>query len=85
MLKHWVFFDAANQMIPGRFWLDGMKEVLSIYEHAPYGHADHPFLTTAFQDCIKRSVRLIHADTSEVTNIYRVMTASNLIINDLIK
>ena len=35
MLKHWVFFDAANQMIPGRFWLDGMKEVLSIYEHAP--------------------------------------------------
>jgi selenocysteine lyase/cysteine desulfurase len=85
MLKHWVFFDAANQMIPGRFWLDGMKEVLSIYEHAPYGHADHPFLTTAFQDCIKRSARLIHAETSEVTNIYRVMTASNLIINDLIK
>lgn len=47
MLKHWVFFDAANQMIPGRFWLDGMKEVLSIYEHAPYGHADNPLLPNA--------------------------------------
>jgi cysteine desulfurase / selenocysteine lyase len=84
MLKHWVFFDAANQMIPGRFWLDGLKECLAIYEYAPFGHADHPFLTATFQDCIKRSARLIHAEPSEVTNIYRVMTASNLIINDLL-
>jgi len=45
MLKHWFFFDAANQMIPGRFWLEGMKEWLSIYEFSPFGHADHPFLT----------------------------------------
>jgi cysteine desulfurase/selenocysteine lyase len=85
MLKHWVFFDAANQMIPGRYWLDGMRECISIYESNPYYHADHPFLTTSFQECIKRSARLIHAKKEEVTNIYRVMTASNLIINDLLK
>lgn len=85
MLKHWVFFDAANQMIPGRFWLEGMKEWLSVYEYSPFGHADHPFLTTTYQECIKRSAKLIHAETEEVTNMYRVMTASNLIINDLIK
>ena len=85
MLKHWVFFDAANAMIPGRFWLDGIRECLSIYEYAPFGHADHPFLTATFQDCIRRSASMIHAEPEEVTNIYRVMTASNLIINDFLK
>lgn len=85
MLKHWVFFDAANQMIPGRYWLDGMRDCLGVYEHNPFSYADHPFLTTAFQECIKRSAKLLHAKINEVTNIYRVMTASNLIINDLLK
>ncbi len=85
MLRHWVFFDAANQMIPGRYWLEGMRDCLGVYEHNPFYHADHPFLTTAFQECIRRSARLLHAKPSEVTNIYRMMTASNMIINDLIK
>lgn len=85
MLRHWVFFDAANQMIPGKYWLDGMRDCLGIYEHNPFYHADHPFLTTVFQECIKRSAKLLHAKPAEVTNIYRVMTASNMIINDLIK
>ena len=48
MLRHWVFFDAANAMIPGLYWLDGVRECLSIYEYAPFGHADHPFLTATF-------------------------------------
>jgi len=85
MLRHWVFFDAANQMIPGKYWLDGMRDCLGVYEHNPFYHTDHPFLTTAFQECIKRSARLLHARPAEVTNIYRVMTASNMIINDLIR
>jgi selenocysteine lyase/cysteine desulfurase len=85
MLKHWVFFDAANQMIPAKYWLDGMRDCLGVYEHNPFGHADHPFLTAAFQECIKRSAKLLHAKINEVTNIYRVMTASNMIINDLLK
>src|SRR3972149_103523 len=85
MLKHWTFFDAANAMIPGRYWLKEMRECLDIYEAAPYGPADHPFLTTVFNECIRRAARLIHAKEGEVTNIYRVMTAANLIINDLVK
>ena len=84
MLKHWVFFDAANQMIPGRYWLDGVRDCLGVYEYNPFSHADHPFLTTAFQECIKRSAKLLHAKKNEVANIYRVMTASNMIINDLL-
>ena len=85
MLKHWIFLDAANAMIPGRYWLNEMRECIDIYEAAPYGVADHPFLTAVFNECINRSARLIHAKKSEVTNIYRVMTAANLIINDLVK
>ena len=85
MLKHWVFLDEANAMIPGRYWLEGLRDCVSIYEHAPYGHADHPFLTNTFQECIRRAADLIHANEEEVTNIYRVMTASNLIINELIE
>jgi len=85
MLKHWTFFDAANQMIPGRYWLDGIKECLDIYESSPYGPADHPFLTDVYRECARRSARLIHAEEHEVTNIYRVMTASNLILNELVE
>lgn len=85
MLKHWVFLDAANAMIPARYWLNAIRECLNIYEFAPYGPADHPFLTTVFKECIMHAAKLIHAKECEVTNIYRVMTAANLIINDLIE
>ncbi|MBS7619084.1 aminotransferase class V-fold PLP-dependent enzyme [Candidatus Bathyarchaeota archaeon] len=85
MLKHWVFLDAANAMIPARYWLNAIRECLNIYEFAPYGQADHPFLTVVFKECIQRAAKLIHAKECEITNIYRVMTAANLIINDLIE
>jgi selenocysteine lyase/cysteine desulfurase len=85
MLKHWIFLDAANTMIPARYWLKEMRECLNFYETASYGPVDHPFLAPVFNECIKRSAKLIHAKKSEITNIYRVMTAANLIINDLIK
>ncbi len=91
MLKHWTFFDAGDQMVPGKYWLDAMHECLSLYESgriedvAPVGPVTHPFLTTTFFECIDRASKLIHAKKTEVTNMYRVMTASNLIINDLLK
>ena len=91
MLKHWVFFNAADQMIPGKYWMDAMHECITLYEagriedDAPYGPATHPFLTTVFFETIRKSAKLIHAKEEEVTNLYRVMTGANLIINDLIK
>lgn len=91
MLKHWVFFNAADQMIPGKYWMDAMRECINLYEagriedDAPYGPATHPFLTNVFFETIKKSANLLHALEEEVTNIYRVMTAANLIINDLLK
>jgi len=91
MLNHWTFLNAADQMIPGKYWLNAMRECLNLYESArmeddvPVGPATHPFLTPTFFECIDRASKLIHAKKNEVTNMYRVMTASNLIINDLLK
>lgn len=90
MLNHWVFFNAADQMVAGRYWLDAMRESLNLYEAGraeddpPYGPVTHPFLTTVFREVNQRAARLIHAKENEVTNMYRVMSASNLILNDLI-
>lgn len=89
MLNHWVFFNAADQMVAGRYWLDAMRESLNLYEGGraeddpPFGPVTHPFLTTVFKEVNRRSARLIHAKETEVTNMYRVMSSANLIINDL--
>ncbi|MCD6083926.1 MAG: aminotransferase class V-fold PLP-dependent enzyme [Desulfurococcales archaeon] len=91
VLEYWVYLNAADQAPPGRYWIDAMRECLTLYEAgrvsdtAPYDPATHPFLTPVFFECIKRAARLLHAKEAEVTNIYRVMTHANLIINDLIK
>jgi len=91
MLQHWIYLNAADQMIPGRYWIDAMRHVLALYEagriedDAPYGPATHPFLTPVFFETIKKGAKLIHAKPEEVTNNYRVMTGANLIINDLIE
>ncbi|AKA48833.1 hypothetical protein IX51_06630 [uncultured archaeon] len=89
MLNHWVFFNAADQMVAGRYWLNAMRESLNLYEAGraeddpPFGPVTHPFLTTVFNEVNSRAAKLIHAKENEVTNMYRVMTASNLILNDL--
>lgn len=89
MLDHWTFFNAADQMVAGRYWLDAMRESLNMYETGraeddpPFGPVTHPFLTTVFREVNKRAAKLIHAKENEVTNMYRVMTASNFILNDL--
>jgi len=89
MLNHWVFFNAADQMVAGRYWLNAMRESLNLYEAGraeddpPFGPVTHPFLTTVFNEVNSRAAKLIHAKENEVTNMYRVMTASNSILNDL--
>lgn len=90
MLNHWVFFNAADQMIAGKYWVNAMRESLNLYEAGraeddpPFGPVTHPFLTTVFKEVNTRAARLIHAKESEVTSMYRVMTSANLILNDLL-
>jgi len=91
VLKYWVYLNTADQAPPGKYWIKAMRECLTLYEAGrisdapPYDPATHPFLTPVFFECIKRAAKLLHAKESEVTNIYRVMTHANFIINDLIK
>ena len=91
ILKYWVYLNAADQAPPGRYWINAVRECLTLYEAgrisdtAPYDPATHPFLTPVFFECIRRAARLLHAKETEVTNIYRIVTHANLIINDLIK
>lgn len=90
ILDHEIFMNSADQMAPARYWLDGFRDCLTMYEAGrvrddpPYGPATHPFLTTAFQDCVDLGAELIGADPTEVTNMYRPMTAMNLILTDLL-
>jgi len=89
-LDHEIFLNAADQMAPGRYWIDGFRDCLTLYEagrisdEPPYGPATHPFLTTAFEECIELGADLIGADPAEVTNMYRPMTAMNLVLTDLL-
>lgn len=91
MLDHWVFFNSADQMVAGKYWLSAMRESLNMYESGrieddpPYGPVTHPFLTTVFNEVNRRSARLIHAKENEVTSMYRVMSSANLILNDLME
>ena len=91
LLKHWVFLNAADQMIPGNYWLKAVQE---FYEFQKAGRmedipvqdiATHPFLTQTFFECCERAARFIHADKEEVILIYRPMQVANLIINDLLE
>ncbi|MFT4931359.1 MAG: selenocysteine lyase/cysteine desulfurase [Natronomonas sp.] len=90
MLDHEIFLNAADQMAPGRYWIDGFRDCLTLYEagrisdEPPYGPATHPFLTTAFEECIELGADLLGADPTEVTNMYRPMTAMNLVLTDLL-
>ena len=90
LLKHWIFFNAAGQMIPGNYWLKAEEDFLDFQrrgaiESLPVASiATHPYLTHTYYDCIDRAAKLIHAKSNEVTNMYRVVTAANLIINNML-
>jgi len=89
LLDHWVYLNAADQMIPGRYWLDAIRD---FYNFVEYGRmedipnadiATHPFLTAAWSESIERSARFINADKDEVTNIYRPAITANLILYNM--
>ncbi len=90
LLDHWTFLNAADQMIPGDYWLDACREFYNLVEAGrmediPVADiATHPFLTKTFFETIERAARLIHADKEEVINIYRPMTAANLILYNML-
>lgn len=90
LLKHWIYLNAADLMIPGKYWLDATREAINFQESGVMEDykgdvATHPFLTQTFFETINRAAKLIHAKKSEVTNMYRIMTATNLVVNDLIE
>ena len=89
LLDHWIYLNAADQMIPGNYWLKAVRE---FYDFVEFGRmedipnadiATHPFLMAAFQESIERSARFINADPDEVTNAYRPAITSNLILYNL--
>lgn len=91
LLQNWNYLNAADLMVPGRYWIDAIRDCLSFYESGriedmPVADiATHPFLTPIFFECIERASKLIHAKKSEVTNMYRVMTATNLVVNNVLE
>ena len=90
LLKHVIYLNSADQAPPGRYWLQAMRESITLYEAGeiedvpPYGAATHPFLADVFFQCIEKGAELLHAYRDEITNNYRIMTAANMIINDVL-
>ncbi len=90
LLKHWIFFNAGAVMLPGNYWLKAEQDFLEFqrrgaFESLPVsGIAAHPFLTHTYHECIERAAKMIHAKPNEVTLMYRVVTAANLIIHNLL-
>jgi len=90
LLKYWVFLNAGASMIPGTYWLKAEEDFLDfqrrgLIETIPVaGIAAHPYLTHTYYECIERAAKLINAKPVEVTNMYRVVTAANLVIKGML-
>lgn len=89
LLKYWIYLDAAGAMVPGNYWLKAEEDFLDFQrrgsiERKLAGIAVHPFLTHTYYECIDQAAKLINAKPSEVTNMYRVVTAANLVINNML-
>jgi len=89
LLDYWVYLNAGDQMIPGNYWLKAVKD---FYNFVEYGRmedipvadiATHPFLTSAWSECIERGAKHINADVDEVTNCYRPSITANLIFYNM--
>lgn len=89
LLEHWIYLNAADQMLPGKYWLDAVKD---FYGFVEYGRmedipnadiATHPFLLSAWDESITRMARFINADQDEVTNSYRPAITANLILYNM--
>lgn len=90
MLDYWVYLNAGDIMVPGRYWLDAARDYYNFQEcgrmeDIPNADvATHPFLTSAWDECITRGARLINADKTEVTNMYRPAVTANLILYNML-
>jgi len=89
LLDHWIYLNAADQMIPGNYWLTAARD---FYNFVEYGRmedipnadiATHPFLQASWAESIERSARFINADADEVTNTYRPAITANLILYNM--
>jgi cysteine desulfurase/selenocysteine lyase len=89
LLDHWVYLNAADQMIPGNYWLKAVRE---FYNFVEFGRmediptadiATHPFLLPACAESIELSAAFINADKDEVTNAYRPAITANLILYNM--
>ena len=91
LLDHWVFLNAADQSIPGNYWLKAVRKFFDFQESGRMEDipnqdiATHPFLMAATYEAMEKSARLIGADSQEVTLMYRPLQACNLIINDMLE
>ena len=91
LLDHWVYLNAADQMVPGNYWL---KAVRDFYNFVEYGRmedipvadiATHPFLLAKWNESISLSAKFINADQDEVTNAYRPAITANLILYNMME
>lgn len=91
LLEHWVYLNAADQMIPGRYWLRAARRFYDFVEagrmeDTPCADvATHPFLTPAWAESIELGARFINAHPDEVTNAYRPTMVANLVFYDMLE
>jgi selenocysteine lyase/cysteine desulfurase len=91
LTNHWIYLNAADQMIPGNYWLKAVRDFYAFQERGRMEDipvqdiATHPFLTTAYYEAVDASARLIHALPEEVTLAYRPAQVCNLVVNDLLE
>ncbi len=91
LLEHWVYLNAADQMVPGNYWLHAVRE---FYNYVEYGRmedipvadiATHPFLLPKWDESVRLSAKFINADPDEVTNAYRPAITTNLILYNMME
>lgn len=89
LLDHWIYLNAADQMIPGRYWLAAARRFYDFVEAGRMEDipnadiATHPFLSRAWAESIELGARFINAEVDEVTNSYRPTVTANLIFYNM--
>ena len=91
LLEHWVYLNAADQMVPGNYWLSAVRD---FYNFVEFGRmedipaadiATHPFLLAKWDESVRLSASFINADKDEVTNAYRPAITANLILYNMME
>lgn len=90
MLKYWTWLDWGNQSIPGNYWLKAQEDYLGFLRRGRIEMSigdigAHPHMGCMYEECRQRAAKLIHAKVNEVTHIYRVVTAFNFLIYNILR